>query len=156
MECKMWRLVLLYMVYNGPRRENGLMKKTHKNMTLGMSLGMCFGVAIGTAMGESWFGNSGTGLAVGLPVCMCIGMALGTAKDNAVNRQLEEQGYTIKDIRPSEDGKELCVLIVNNRGEEQTVAVSKGELEAETLSVGDVVYLDEDGSLEQAYNDEDE
>ena len=91
-----------------------------------MSLGMCFGVAIGTAMGESWFGNSGTGRAVGLPVCMCIGMVLGTAKDNAVNRQLEEQGYTIKDIRPSEDGKELCVLIVNNRGEEQTVAVSKG------------------------------
>lgn len=55
---------------------------------------------------------------------MTLGMALGTLKDNAVNKQLEEQ----------------------------TVIVSKCELESETLSVGDIVYLGEDGSLEQAYD----
>ena len=32
--------------------------------------------------------------------------------------------------------------------------MSNGELEAETLSVGDYVYLDEEGSLEKAYDDE--
>ena len=36
---------------------------------------------------------------------------------------------------------------------EKIVLVSKGQLEAETLSVGDIVYLDEDGNLEQAYDD---
>lgn len=130
------------------------MKKTHKNMTLGMSIGMCFGVAMGCTWGESIFGNPGTGLAMGIGIGMLIGMAIGAAKDNAVNRQLEEQGYTIKDIQPFSKNKEYSVLIVNWKGDEQTVLVSKGQLEAETLSVGDIVYLDKDGNLEQAYDDD--
>ena len=130
------------------------MKQTSKNMTLGMSLGMCFGVAIGCAFGQSLFGNVGTGMSIGLAIGMCLGLALGAAKDSAVNKQLEEQGYTIKDIQPSADMKEYSVIIVNKTGEEQIVIMSKGELEAETLSVGDYVYLDEEGSLEKAYDDE--
>ena len=129
------------------------MKKMHKNMTLGMSMGMCFGVAIGCTWGESVFGNTGTGLAMGMCVGMCIGMAVGAAKDNAVNRQLEEQGYTIKDIQPSSKNNEYSILIINRKGEEKIVTVSKGQMEAENLSVGDIVYLDEDGNLEQAYDD---
>lgn len=132
------------------------MKKMHKNMTLGMSMGMCFGVAIGCTWGESVFGNTGTGLAMGMCVGMCIGMAVGAAKDNAVNRQLEEQGYTIKDIQPSSKNNEYSILIINRKGEEKIVTVSKGQMEAENLSVGDIVYLDEDGNLEQAYDDDKE
>ncbi len=132
------------------------MKTTHKNMTFGMSVGMCFGVAMGSALGESVFGNTGTGLAIGLCAGMCVGMILGAGKDHAVNQQLEEQGYIIKDIQQSTGKKEYSVLIVNKRGEERSVIISKGELEAETLSVGDVVYLDEEGSLERAYDDDDE
>ena len=132
------------------------MKKMHKNMTLGMSMGMCFGVAIGCTWGESVFGNTGTGLAMGMCVGMCIGMAVGAAKDNAVNRQLEEQGSTIKDIQPSSKNNEYSILIINRKGEEKIVTVSKGQMEAENLSVGDIVYLDEDGNLEQAYDDDKE
>ena len=132
------------------------MKKMHKNMTLGMSMGMCFGVAIGCTWGESVFGNTGTGLAMGMCVGMCIGMDVGAAKDNAVNRQLEEQGYTIKDIQPSSKNNEYSILIINRKGEEKIVTVSKGQMEAENLSVGDIVYLDEDGNMEQAYDDDKE
>ena len=132
------------------------MKKMHKNMTLGMSMGMCFGVAIGCTWGESVFGNTGTGLAMGMCVGMCIGMDVGAAKDNAVNRQLEEQGYTIKDIQPSSKNNDYSILIINRKGEEKIVTVSKGQMEAENLSVGDIVYLDEDGNLEQAYDDDKE
>ena len=47
-------------------------------------------------------------------------------------------------------------MIVNKRGEEQTVRVSRGVMETESFSVGDAVYLDKDGNIEQAYDDEDE
>ena len=93
---------------------------------------------------------------MGMCVGMCIGMAVGAAKDNAVNRQLEEQGYTIKDIQPSSKNNEYSILIINRKGEEKIVTVSKGQMEAENLSVGDIVYLDEDGNLEQAYDDDKE
>lgn len=130
------------------------MKKTRKNTTMGMSLGMCFGVAIGCAFGQSVFDNMATGMTLGLSIGMCLGMVLGAVKDNAINRQLEEQGYKIKDIHPSQEENFLYVIIVNYKGEEQTVIISKDELEAETLSVGDYVFLDEEGLLEKAYDDD--
>ena len=83
-----------------------------------------------------------------------LGEVLGAVKDNAINRQLEEQGYKIKDIHPSQEENFLYVIIVNYKGEEQTVIISKDELEAETLSVGDYVFLDEEGLLEKAYDDD--
>ena len=127
--------------------------KTKALVALGASVALAGALALsacGSASSESCYDNETTIRIAASPT------PHAQILNDVVVPQLEEQGYTIKDIRPSEDGKEFCVLIVNNKGEEQTVVVSKGELEAETLSVGDVVYLDEDGSLEQAYNDEDE
>lgn len=92
---------------------------------------------------------------MGLCFGTCVGIALGSAKDNAINKQLEEQGYTISHIESADAPKTFTVTIVNYSGETQTIAVPKGELEAETLKVGDVVYLDEEGHLEQVYADED-
>lgn len=115
---------------------------------------MCFGVAIGCAFGQSVFDNMATGMTLGLSIVMCLGMVLGAIKDNAINRQLEEQGYKIKDIHPSQEENFLYVIIVNYKGEEQTVIISKDELKAETPSVGDYVFLDEEGLLEKAYDDD--
>ena len=129
-------------------------KKTSRNRTLGMSLGMCFGVAIGTSFSNSLSIGQGLGLSMGLCFGMYIGMALGSHKDNIINQQLEEQGYTISHIEPAEAPKTFAVTIVNYAGEKQTIAVPKGELEAETLKIGDVVYLDEEGHLEQVILDE--
>ena len=130
-------------------------KKTSRNRTLGMSLGMCFGVSIGMSFSNLFDVSSGTGMCMGLCFGMYIGMALGSHKDNIINQQLEEQGYTISHIEPAEAPKTFAVTIVNYAGEKQTIAVPKGELEAETLKIGDVVYLDEEGHLEQVYADED-
>lgn len=129
-------------------------KKTSRNRSLGMSLGMCFGVSIGMGLASSLNINIGTGMCMGMCICMCVGIALGSAKDNAINEQLEEQGYTISHIEPADVPKTCVVTIVNYAGEKKTVSVPKGELESETLKIGDVVYLDEEGHLEQVYADE--
>ena len=120
-----------------------------------MSLGMCFGVSIGMGFSNLFDVSSGTGMCMGLCFGMCVGMALGSHKDNVINQQLEEQGYTISHIEPAETPKSFDVTIVNYAGEKQTIAVPKGELGAETLKIGDVVYLDEEGHLEQVILDED-
>lgn len=132
------------------------MKKTSRYMSMGVSLGLCFGVAIGCAFGQSLFDNMGTGMCFGTGIGMCLGLAIGAAKDKAVNQQLEEQGYSIKTIQPTQDEKDYFVTIVNNKGEEQTITVSKGELEAETLAAGDYVYLDKEGGLEKVHFDDEE
>ena len=129
-------------------------KKTGRNRSLGISLGMCFGVAIGTGFSNSLDVSQGIGLSLGLCFGMCAGMALGSHKDSVINKQLEEQGYTISHIEPSEVPDVFAVTIVNYAGEKQAVSVPKGELEAETLKVGDVVYLDEEGHLEQVYGED--
>ena len=77
-------------------------KKTSRNRTLGMSLGMCFGVSIGMGFSNLFDVSSGTGMCMGLCFGMCVGMALGSHKDNVINQQLEEQGYTISHIEPAE------------------------------------------------------
>lgn len=130
-------------------------KKTDRNRILGMSLGMCFGVAIGTGFSNSMDIGQGLGLSLGLCFGMCVGMALGNHKDNLINKQLEQQGYTISHIEPADAPNTFAVTIVNYAGEKQTLSVPKGELEAETLKIGDVVYLDEEGHLEQVFTDED-
>lgn len=45
---------------------------------------------------------------------------------------------------------------MNRLGEENVVNVPKGQMEEENFSKEDVVYLDEDGMLEQAYEKVDE
>ena len=45
---------------------------------------------------------------------------------------------------------------MNRLGEENVVIVPRGQMEEENFSKEDVVYLDEEGMIEQAYDKEDE
>ena len=131
------------------------MKETNKNRNLGMALGMCFGVSIGAALGSS-LGNVAMGSSTGMCIGMAIGLVPGSLTDKEVNKQLEESGYTIKDTNQNDQNGEYIITIVNKAGKERTVIVYKGQMESENFSKGDVVYLDEDGMLEQAYDKDDE
>ena len=131
------------------------MKKTNKHTSMGMALGMCFGVSLGTSIGSS-LGNVAMGSSMGMLFGMVIGLLIGAAKDKKINNQIEEKGYTIKDIKKNEQSGEYIITIVNRLGEENIVNVPKGQMEEENFSNEDVVYLDEDGMLEQAYDKEDE
>lgn len=124
------------------------MKKTNKNTSLGIALGLCFGAAIGTAV----FKNVALGVSVG----MMLGLVLGVAKDNEVNRQLEQVGYTVKSICADSEGKEYSITIISKTGNETTVIVPKGVMEEESFEVGDAVFLTEEGGLEQAFDKDEE
>lgn len=132
-----------------------MLKKTNKNTTMGMALGMCFGVSIGTAFG-SMIGNTSLGLSMGPGLGLLIGLALGSLKDKEVNKQLLEKGYTVKTITSKDEKQEYVITIVNHLGEESDVVVPKEQMEEENFEIGDVVFLDEDGMIEQAYDKEDE
>ena len=132
-----------------------MLKKTNKNTSMGMALGMCFGVSIGTAFG-SMLGNTGLGISMGSGLGLLIGLVLGSLKDEEVNKQLLEKGYTIKTIKSQDEKQEYVITIVNHLGEESDVIVPKEQMEEETFESGDVVFLDEEGMIEQAYDKEDE
>jgi outer membrane lipoprotein SlyB len=121
-------------------------------MEMGMSLGMCAGAAFGGVLGQSFFGNMTIGMSIGIPIGMCAGMAIGSMKDKAVNEQLQTHAYTIKDIRYQKDTKEYWITIANKDGAERIVNTSSGEMETEGFCIGDVVFLDEDGRIEQAFD----
>lgn len=87
---------------------------------------------------------------------MAIGCVLGSQKDKEVNKQVEEEGYAIKDIKKNEQKEEYIITIVNKLGEEMVVIVSKGQMEEENFEIDDVVFLDDEGVIEQAYDKEDE
>lgn len=128
------------------------MKKTNKNTNMGMALGMCFGVALGSAFGGTLFqGNIAMGTSIGLSLGLLIGLVIGSLKDKVINEQIEEKGYTIKTIDKNEDDKEYRIIIVSNSGEEVIVNIPEGIMETELFSVGDVVFLDEEGYIEQVY-----
>lgn len=131
-----------------------IMKKTNKNTNMGLALGMCFGVSIGTALGSS-LNNLAMGSSMGLCIGMAIGLVLGALKDKEVNKQIEENAYTVKDIKESEEAQEYVITLVNKLGEESTVVVPKGQMEEENFKKDDVVFLDDDGMIEQAYDKED-
>ena len=131
-----------------------MLKKTNKNTSMGMALGMCFGVSIGTAFG-SMLGNTGLGISMGSGLGLLIGLVLGSLKDEEVNKQLLEKGYTIKTIKSQNEKQEYVITIVNHLGEESDVIVPKEQMEEETFEIGDVVFLDEEGMIEQAYDKED-
>ena len=131
------------------------MKKTNKNTTMGIALGMCFGISIGAAMG-SVFDSMSLGTSLGLCIGLPLGMAFGVLKDTEVNKQLEEKGYTIKDIKKNEEKEEYIITIVNRLGDESIVIVPNGQMEEENFQIDDVVFLNDDGLLEQAYDKDDE
>ena len=51
--------------------------------------------------------------------------------------------------------KEYIISIVNKLGVEQLVAVPSGVMDEEAFSIGDVVFLSDDGLIEQAFDKED-
>ena len=133
------------------------MKKTNKNTNMGMALGMCFGVALGSAFaGTLSHGNIAMGTSIGLSLGLLIGLVIGSLKDKVINEQIEEKGYTIKAIDKNENGKEYKIIIVSKSGEKVIVNIPVGIMETEMLSVGNVVFLDEEGHIEQAFDEEEE
>ena len=77
-------------------------------------------------------------------------------KDKEVNKQVEEVGYTIKEIKKNEEKEEFIITIVNRLGDESIVIVPKGQMEEENFQIDDVVFLNDDGLIEQAYDKDDE
>ena len=134
-----------------------LVKKTNKNTNMGMALGMCFGVALGSAFaGTLSHGNIAMGTSIGLSLGLLIGLVIGSLKDKVINEQIEEKGYTIKAIDKNENGKEYRITVVSKSGEEVIVNIPVGIMETETFSVGNVVFLDDEGHIEQAFDEEEE
>lgn len=121
------------------------MKQTTKNAGTGMALGMCLGVAVGSAIDR-------LGIPLGLCFGMLIGLVLGANKDKIVNKQVAEKGYKIKAIEKNEGSNEYGMTLVDNQGSEQTVSISSGTMETELFKVGDIVFIDEDGDIEQAFD----
>lgn len=121
------------------------MKQTTKNAGTGMALGMCLGVAVGSAIDR-------LGIPLGLCFGMLIGLAIGANKDKIVNKQVAEKGYKIKAIEKNEGSNEYGMTLVDNQGSEQTVSISSGTMETELFKVGDIVFIDEDGNIEQAFD----
>ena len=121
------------------------MKQTTKNAGTGMALGMCFGVAIGSAIDR-------LGIPLGLCFGMLIGLAIGANKDKIVNKQVAEKGYKITAIEKNEGSNEYGITLVDNQGSQQTLSISSGTMETELFKVGDIVFIDEDGKIEQAFD----
>ena len=69
---------------------------------------------------------------------------------------MEEKGYTVKTIEKVEEKKEYIITIVNNLGEESVITVPQGQMDEEAFEIGDVVFLADDGLIEQAYDKEEE
>ena len=124
------------------------MKQTTKNAGTGMAIGMSVGVAVGSAI-ES------LGIPIGLCFGMLMGLIIGASKDKVVNKQVAEKGYKIKTIEKNEVSNEYGITLVDNQGNEQTVSISSGTMKTELFKIGDIVFIDEDGDIEQAF-DEDE
>ena len=123
------------------------MKQTTKNTGTGMAIGMGIGVAIGSAI-------KSLGIPVGLCLGMLIGLIIGANKDEVVNKQVAEKGYKIKTIEKNEASDEYNITLVDNQGNEQTLSISSKTMETELFKVGDIVFIDEDGDIEQAFNED--
>lgn len=123
------------------------MKQTTKNAGTGMALGMCFGAAVGSAIGS-------LGIPMGICFGMLIGLVIGANKDKIVNKQVAEKEYKIKAIEKNEVSNEYGITLVDNQGSEQTVSISSGTMKTELFKVGDIVFIDEDGDIEQAFNED--
>ena len=131
------------------------MKKTSKNTTLGMSLGMCFGVSIGSALGTAT-DHLSVGISLGMCIGMALGMAIGAQKDKIVNKQVEEEGYTIKAINSDEEKGDYLITIANKLGEEIIVKVPKSQMKADNFEMDEVVYLNDTQMIEHVYDKNEE
>lgn len=125
------------------------MKKTTKNARMGMLFGMCFGTTLGVIFEE-------LGIALGICFGMLLGVVFGMQKDKLINEQLEEKCYTIKGIHKDDSAEEYTIALTNKQGEEQTVKVTTITMESEQFEEGDIVFMDEDGDIEQAFDKDEE
>lgn len=132
------------------------MKRINKNTQMGMSLGICYGVAIGTSIEQLLFDNISIGMCIGMCFGMLSGGAIGSIKDKAINKQIEEVGYKVKKIIKNEDEKTYCVIIESKAGEEKNITISFYNMKEEKFVVGDVVYLDENNTIEKVFDKEEE
>lgn len=124
------------------------MKQTTKNVKIGMALGICIGVGLGSVIDS-------LGIPMGICFGLLIGVIIGANKDKIVNKQVAEKGYKIKVIEKDEASNEYGITLVDNQGNEQKVSISSGTMETELFKEGDIVFIDGDGNIEQAF-DEDE
>lgn len=127
-----------------------VLKKTSKNTNKGIAFGMCFGVSIGTSFGVV-YGNIAVGISLGISIGLALGLVIGSQKDKEVNKQIEENGYCIEDIETNVESKNYFVTIVNNRGKKIDVIITEKQMETESFNIGDIVFLNNDGLIEQAY-----
>ena len=58
--------------------------------------------------------------------------------------------------KENEQKEEYLITIANKLGEESVVIVPKGQMEEENFEIDNVVFLDDEGLIEQAYDKEDE
>ncbi len=65
-----------------------------------------------------------------------------------------EKGYKIIEINQTEDEK-YEVKISDKEENVQSILVEKGDMEVEEFKVGDFVYMDEDGDIENVADSED-
>ncbi len=121
-------------------------------MTLWMPIGMCLGSGLGVALGSA-AGNVGTGLCLGICFGMSLGMLLGSLIDNKINKQLEEKAYRVKAVEEKEDG-DFAVTCSDKNGNDITSPVTASQMKEEAFSVGDYVFLDDDGSITQAFGED--
>ena len=84
---------------------------------------------------------------------MLIGLVIGANKDKIVNKQVAEKGYKINAIEKNEASDEYSITLVDNQGNEQTLSISSKTMETELFKVGDIVFIDEDGDIEQAFDE---
>lgn len=124
------------------------MRKTTKNTGMGMALGMCLGIVLGSAIDS-------LGIPMGLCFGMLIGLVIGSIKDKAIDTQVKEKGYTIVAIEKNDTSDIYYVTLTDNSGKVQTISVFSGTMETELFTVGDIVFMDEDGDIEQAFDKED-
>lgn len=89
--------------------------------------GMALGMCLGVSIGTA-LGTTFDNIAMGCSFGMCIGMAIGLV----IGSQKDKAGV------------------------EMAVMVSKGEMGEENFQIDDVVFLNDDGLIEQAYDKEDE
>ncbi len=121
------------------------MKKTNKNMGLGMAYGSCIGLIVGALIGS-----------FGIPLCllagMLIGLAIGKRKDDAVNEQVIEKSYKIQTIDLNEKFADYDVTVTDKKGNKKSTSVSAKKMKQEQFKIGDIVFMDDKGNIEQAFD----
>lgn len=130
--------------------EGLFMKKSRKYTGIYTATGMCMGSGIGVC-----FGVSLDHLGLWMPVFLCIGLAVGAAlgkrKDDAINAQIEEKGYTIQKMEYNEEEKTYQIVVVSKEGDQLDINVPESVAKSQKLEVGTLVYIDENNNVDNPF-----